>query len=51
LDAVRIIVSIGCMFMRIITELKTCHIYDVVLYTIKVSAHNLLEASKFIEII
>jgi hypothetical protein len=39
---------IECVFVRIVTELKTCRIYDAVLGTIKVSPHNLLRASNFI---
>jgi hypothetical protein len=38
----------GCVFVRVVTELVTYHIYDVVLWTIKVAAHNLLVASNFI---
>jgi hypothetical protein len=36
------------MFVRVVKELKICHIYDVVLLTIKVAAHNLTCASNFI---
>jgi hypothetical protein len=32
--AAQIRASIGCVFMLIITELKTCHIYKAVLQTI-----------------
>jgi hypothetical protein len=28
------------VFVEIVTKLKTCHIYKVVLFTIKVAAHN-----------
>jgi hypothetical protein len=36
------------MFVRVVTELKTCHIYEVVLRTIKVVARNLSGISNFI---
>jgi hypothetical protein len=42
------IVSIGCMFVEIVTESKTYRIYKVVLLTIKVAACNASGASKFI---
>jgi hypothetical protein len=29
------------VFVRIVIELKTCYIYESVLYTIKVAAYNL----------
>jgi hypothetical protein len=35
------------VFVRVVTELKTYHIYVVVLQTIKVAAHNLSVASNF----
>jgi hypothetical protein len=37
------------VFVRVITELKTCHIYEAVLWTIKVAARNLSGALNFIE--
>jgi hypothetical protein len=40
-------VLIGCVFVRVVTELKTYYIYEAVLQTIKVAADNLLEASNF----
>jgi hypothetical protein len=47
-DAALVRVLIGCMFVKVVTELETCHIYEVVLQTIKVAAYNLLGASNFI---
>jgi hypothetical protein len=47
-DAALIRVPIGCVFVRVVTELKTYHIYEAVLRTIKVAAHNLAGPSKFI---
>jgi hypothetical protein len=41
-------VLIGCVFVMVVTELKICHIYEVVLQTIKAATHNLSEASDFI---
>jgi hypothetical protein len=38
---------IGCMFVKVVTELEICHIYEVVLRTIKLAAHNLSGASNF----
>jgi hypothetical protein len=32
---------IECVFIRVVTELETCLIYEVVLQTIKVAARNL----------
>jgi hypothetical protein len=48
LDAALVRVLIGCVFVRVVTELKICHIYEGVLRTIKVAAHNLVGASNFI---
>jgi hypothetical protein len=48
LDAALVRVLIGCVFVKFVTELKTCHIYEVVLWTIKIAAHNLLWTSNFI---
>jgi hypothetical protein len=31
---------IGCVFVEIITESETCHVYKAVLLTIKVAARN-----------
>jgi hypothetical protein len=36
------------VFVSDIIELKTCHIYEVVLWTIKLVTHNLSGASNFI---
>jgi hypothetical protein len=36
------------MFVRVVTELKTCYIYKAVLRTIKVACRNLSDASNFI---
>jgi hypothetical protein len=36
------------VFVEIVTESKTCHIYKAVLLSIKVVAHNASGASKFI---
>jgi hypothetical protein len=36
------------VFVSIVTELKTCHIYETVLCTIKVVTHNLSVTSNFI---
>jgi hypothetical protein len=36
------------VFVRVITELETCYIYEVVLWTIKVAVRNLLKTSNFI---
>jgi hypothetical protein len=41
-------VSIGYVFVGIVTESETCCIYEAVLLIIKVAACNLLEASNFI---
>jgi hypothetical protein len=43
------IVSVGCVFVKIITESETCHIYKTVLLTIKVAARNASGTSKFID--
>jgi hypothetical protein len=40
-------VPIGCVFMGIVTESKTCRIYKAVLLTIKIAAHNLSGATQF----
>jgi hypothetical protein len=48
LDAALVRVLIGCVFVRVVTELKICHIYEGVLRTIKVAARNLSGASNFI---
>jgi hypothetical protein len=48
LDAALVRVLIGCVFVKVVTELKTCHIYEVVLRTIKIAARNLLGTSNFI---
>jgi hypothetical protein len=48
LDVVLVGFLIDCVFVRIITELKTCRIYDAVLGTIKVAPYNLSRASNFI---
>jgi hypothetical protein len=41
LDVNLVRVLIECVFVSVITELKTYHIYEVVLRTIKVTARNL----------
>jgi hypothetical protein len=41
-------VSIGYVFVGIVTESETCCIYEAVLLIIKVAACNLLGASNFI---
>jgi hypothetical protein len=48
LDAALVRVLIGCMFVRVVTELETCYIYEAVLHTIKVAVRNLAGASNFI---
>jgi hypothetical protein len=48
LDLVQVRVLIGCIFVYIITESETCHVYEVVLQTIKVVARNLSRASKLL---
>jgi hypothetical protein len=48
LDAVLVRVLIWCVFIRVITELETYHIYKVVLWTIKATTRNLSAASNFI---
>jgi hypothetical protein len=39
---------IGCIFVRVIIKLETCHIYETVLQIIKAVIHNLSGASNFI---
>jgi hypothetical protein len=41
-------VLIGCVFIRVVTELETYCIYEVVLRTIKVATRILSSASNFI---
>jgi hypothetical protein len=41
LDAIRVRVLIGCVFVRVVLESETCHGYQVVLQTIKVATRNL----------
>jgi hypothetical protein len=41
-------ILIRCVFVMVVTELKTCHIYEPVLLTIKVAVRNLSGASNFI---
>jgi hypothetical protein len=48
LDAILIRVLIECVFIRVVTELKICHIYEAVLRTIKVAVYNLSGALNFI---
>jgi hypothetical protein len=48
MDAALVGVLIGCVFIRVVTELETYHIYEVVLQIMKVAARNLSEASNFI---
>jgi hypothetical protein len=40
------IVLVGCVFVEILTESKTYHIYKAVLLTIKVAFHNVSGARK-----
>jgi hypothetical protein len=47
-DAVLVRVLIGCVFVRVITELKNYRIYESVIWTIKAVTHNLSEVSNFI---
>jgi hypothetical protein len=42
-------VLIGCMFMGIVTESETCHIYKAVLQTIKVATHDLSGELNFLQ--
>jgi hypothetical protein len=48
LDATQVRVLIGWVFVWVVTESKTYHIYEAVLQTIKVVAHNISRASNFI---
>jgi hypothetical protein len=48
LDATQVRVTIGCVFVRVVTESEIYHIYEVALQTIKVAARNLCGASHFI---
>jgi hypothetical protein len=41
-------VLIRCIFVRVVTELKTCHIYEAVLWTIKAVICNLSGVSNFL---
>jgi hypothetical protein len=47
-DTVLVRVIIGCVFIRVVTESKTCHIYEAVLQTIKAATRNLSETLNFI---
>jgi hypothetical protein len=47
LDAALVRVLIGCVFVGVVTESKTCHIYEAILQTIKVAAQNPSEVSNF----
>jgi hypothetical protein len=47
-DAALVRVLIECVFVRVVTELKTCHIYETILWTIKVAARNLSWSSNYI---
>jgi hypothetical protein len=49
-DAAFIRVLIGCMVVvvRVAKELEICHIYEAVLWTIKIATYNLSGASNFI---
>jgi hypothetical protein len=47
-DTVLVRVLIDCVFVSIVTALKTCHIYKMIFWTIKVVARKLSEASNFI---
>jgi hypothetical protein len=47
LNAVLLRVLISCVFVSVVTELKTCHIYKAVLRIIKIAVHNLSGASNF----
>jgi hypothetical protein len=51
LDAAQCIVLIGCVFMGIVTELKTYRIYKAVLLTMKVATRNLSGQLNFHRII
>jgi hypothetical protein len=44
LDATQVRVLIGYKFVVVVTESETCHVYEVVLRTIKVATHNLSRA-------
>jgi hypothetical protein len=48
LDASLVRVLIGCVLVRVVTELNICHVYKSILRTIKVAIHNILWASNFI---
>jgi hypothetical protein len=41
-------VLIGCEFVRVVTELEICRIYEAVLWAIKAATRNLSVASNFI---
>jgi hypothetical protein len=41
-------VLIRYVFVRVVTELKIYHIYEVILRNIKIAVHNLSVASKFL---
>jgi hypothetical protein len=45
LGASQVRVLIECMLVGVVTESKTCHVYEAVLQTIKVAARNLSGAS------
>jgi hypothetical protein len=47
LDVALVRVMIGYVFVRVVTELETYHIYEVVLRAIKVATHNLSGALNF----
>jgi hypothetical protein len=42
-------VSIECVFVLVVLELKICHVYRAVLQTIKVADRNISSASNFIK--
>jgi hypothetical protein len=44
----KIEIPVRCVFVEIVTESETCHIYKPVLLTTKVAAHNTSGVSKFI---
>jgi hypothetical protein len=41
-------VLIRCVFVRVVTKLETCRIYEAVLWTIKAVTSNISRASNFI---
>jgi hypothetical protein len=47
-DTTIVRVLIGCVFVGVVTESKTYHIYEAVLKTIKAATRNLSGASNFI---